>query len=367
MARPSGWDADADRSSSRGVPIAFAARTTTRAGSKCSRPSRSIQVAPVTSPAAFVSRRRTRAPVTSLAPLADRLRPVGQVRRRLGAFAAALLAGAALDARMAPVVGDRQDRVGLRPPVPAQPGVGPGDLQPARPERERRQRRVLAPGRVGRVAAHARDAEVPVAPLVVRQQLVVGQRPVVGDAVERAHPEVRRQHPRPGAGEDQHRAADRRVHQRRHLGVGLVDRVVLGQAADVGARRPLLAHDELPVELGAAVLAPVVPVALLEADHGEPGLGEPPRDDATGCAGADDQDVCGFGGQDELLQLRAGTDDDPTSTTTRRARRPTSRRPRAARPRPARSRAGRARRRRSAAAGDGRGPPRARRGCAGTP
>ena len=128
--------------------------------------------------------------------------------------------------------------------------MGPGDLEAAGADRQRRQRRILAAGRVGRVAAHARDAEVPVAPLVVRQQLVVGQRPVVGDAVERADAEVRRQHPRPGAGEDQHRAADRREHQRRDLGVGLVDRVVLGQAADVRAGRPLLAHGELPVELG---------------------------------------------------------------------------------------------------------------------
>ena len=54
---------------------------------------------------------------------------------------------------------------------------------------------------------------------------------------------------------------------------------------------------ELPVELGAAVLRPVVPVALLEADDPEPGLGEAPGHDTAGRAGADDEDICGFGGQ----------------------------------------------------------------------
>ena len=69
FASPSGCAGDADSSSSRGVPIAFAARTTTAAPARSARrPSRSSQVAPVTSPAAFVSSRRTRAPVTSRAP-----------------------------------------------------------------------------------------------------------------------------------------------------------------------------------------------------------------------------------------------------------------------------------------------------------
>ena len=70
LASPSGYLALDESRSSRGVPMAFAAITTTLAGSKCSFPSRSIQVAPVASPAAFVSILRTRAPVTSRAPFA---------------------------------------------------------------------------------------------------------------------------------------------------------------------------------------------------------------------------------------------------------------------------------------------------------
>ena len=279
------------------MPMALAASTTTRAGSKCSPPSWSTHVAPVTRPALFVSSRRTRAPVTRRAPAAIGPGPVGQVGRGLGTLVAALLAGAALDAGTPSVVRHREDGIGLRPPVPAQPCVRASDLEPARADGQRRQRRVLAAGRIGRVAAHAGDAELAVGPLVVRPQLGVVERPVVGDAVERADPEVGRQHARPGAGEDEHRAADGRVHEGRDLGVRLVDGVVLGQAADVRAGRPLLAHGQLPVELRAAVLGLVVPVALLQADDPEARLGEPAGDDAAGGACADDEDIRGFGSQ----------------------------------------------------------------------
>ena len=74
----------------------------------------------------------------------------------------------------------------------------------------------------------------------------------------------------------------------------LVERVVRRQAADVGARGPLLAHGQLPVELRAAVLGLVVPVALLEADDPEPGLGQAEGDDAARGAGTDDEHVRGF-------------------------------------------------------------------------
>ena len=70
FARPSGCRSSAEFSSSLGVPIAFAATTTTLAASRCSLPSRSIQVAPVARPRSLVSIRRTRAPVTSRAPRA---------------------------------------------------------------------------------------------------------------------------------------------------------------------------------------------------------------------------------------------------------------------------------------------------------
>ena len=173
--------------------------------------------------------------------------------------------------------------------------MGAGDLQPGGADRERRQRRILGIRRIGRVAGQPGDTEVAIRLAEVREQVVVGDRPVVGDSVEGPDAEIGRQHPRPGAGEDQHRAADAAVHEGRDRRV-LDDRVVLREAADVRARRPVLARLQLPVELVARVVGPVVPVALLEADDREPGLGEPPRDDAAGRAGSDDEDVGGFAG-----------------------------------------------------------------------
>jgi hypothetical protein len=167
--------------------------------------------------------------------------------------------------------------------------VGAGDAEAAGADRQRRERRILA-GRVRRIAAETRHADLAVAALVVRPEVVVRERPVVGHAVEAPDAEVGGEHPRPRAGEQDHRPADTGEHQRRHVGPLVVDGVVLGQRTDVGARRPLLPCGELPVELGTAVLGAVVPGALLEAHHADPGLGEPPRHHTTRRAGADDED-----------------------------------------------------------------------------
>ena len=217
----------ADSSSSRGVPIALAATTTTRAGSKCSPPSRSIQVAPVARPLASVSIRRTRAPVTSCAPCAIAF---GQWVRSVDALAPSLQP----DWQVLRWTHGRRPSYGaelieLNSGHQCQPSlvVAARDLQPGRPDRQRRHRRVLGVRRIGRVAGQTGDAEVAVGPVEVRQQLEVVDRPVVGDAVERADAEVGRQRARPGAGEDDRRAADRVVHERRDRRVVLDDRVVL--------------------------------------------------------------------------------------------------------------------------------------------
>ena len=127
LARPSGCRALADRSSSRGVPIAFAASTTTlrrlevlarRRGRSTSRRSRG--------PASFVSMRRTRAPVISRAPMAIAF---GQWVRSVDAFAPSLQPCWQVPRwthGRRPSYGGGQDRVGLRPPVPAEPGRAPG-------------------------------------------------------------------------------------------------------------------------------------------------------------------------------------------------------------------------------------------------
>ncbi len=246
----------------------------------------------------------------------DRLRPVREVGRRLRALVAARLARAALDARPAPVVGDRVDRVELRPPVPAQLGHAARDLQPCRPDRQRRHRRVLGVGRVRRVAGQPGHAEIAVGPVEVRQQLEVVDRPVVGDAVERTDAEVGRKRARPRAGEDDRRAADGVVHERRDRGVVLDDRVVLRESADVRARRPVLARLQLPVELVARVVGAVEPVALLEAHDAEAGLGESLRDDAARCTRSDDQDVRGLGRHQSTRPALTGSRSRPTSLRT---------------------------------------------------
>ena len=115
-----------DSSSSRGVPIAFAARTTTRAGSKCSQ-ALAVEPGRAGDEAGRVRLQAAHAGAGD-EPRAggDRLRPVGQVGRRLGALAAALLAGAALDARTPPVVG-RPTGSSWAPATSASPaGRGPG-------------------------------------------------------------------------------------------------------------------------------------------------------------------------------------------------------------------------------------------------
>ena len=104
----------------------------------------------------------------------DRLRPVGQVGRRLGALVAARLAGAPLDARPPAVVRRRVDRVELGPPVPAElrlrrapPSARPtrsGAAASARPRcRADRPGRPAGPtrrtaGRSGRSTAAARSS-----------------------------------------------------------------------------------------------------------------------------------------------------------------------------------------------------------------
>ena len=225
-----------------------------------------------------------------LGAVGDGLLPVGVVGARLRALGTAPQAAAPLRADPASVGGDRQHRVGARPPVPAEPGVRAGDLQRAGADRQRRVGR-LERRRVGGVAAEPGGAELDVGLLVVGPQVLVADRPVVGHAVLRAHAEVRRMQPRPVAGVQDQAAADAVEHQRRDVGVVLVDRVVLRPGAVVRAVGPLLARQELELRSRRRELVELVPVALLEADHVEPGRREPARDDASGRSGADDQHV----------------------------------------------------------------------------
>ena len=227
-------------------------------------------------------------------PGRDGLGPVGQVGGGLGPLGAAGGTHAPLHAPPPAVVGGRQDGVGLGPPVPAQAVVALGHPAPGPAQRQRRQRVVDAIG-VGGVAAQARDADLAVDLVVVGGQLEVVDGPVVGGAVEAADPEVAGEHPGPGPGVDHRAAAHRVEHQRGDVGLVLVDGVVGGQAAHVGAGRPALPDGQLPIALGAPEVAAVGPVALLQAHHREAPLAQVAGHDPAGRAGADDQRVGGVG------------------------------------------------------------------------
>ena len=173
MASPSGRVGEEDNSSSRGVPIELAATTTTRAGSKCS-PTVAVVSTWRRSPGPRRSRSGARVRPSRASHRAIAFGRMRQVGRCLGALVAARSAGAALDARSATVVGDRVDRVELRPPVPAQLRLTASDFHAVptrsgaaasgrprcradRPDRRAGRRRRTG-GRSGRSTAAARSS-----------------------------------------------------------------------------------------------------------------------------------------------------------------------------------------------------------------
>ncbi len=221
----------------------------------------------------------------------DRLGPVRQVDAGLGAVRAAGLAGPVPGAALQVAVVARRDRIRRRPPVPAERVHALRRLAPVRVDGERRQRRGGA-GWQRRIAAEAGDAEVDVGALVVRQQVVVGDRPVVADVVQRPDPEVGRQQAGEVPAVVQRRAAHAREHLRQDLRIGDLDRVVVGAGAQVRVVMPALRHLELPLRPVARVLGGVHPVALLEADDREPALGQVAADDGARGTAPDHEHVC---------------------------------------------------------------------------
>ena len=185
-------------------------------------------------PCSLVRISRTRQCVLQLDAGADRVRPIGDVGRGLRALRAGRRAMAEIDAARPALVVHRRNGGVRRPPVPAELVHGLADHRAGAPERLRRHRRVRQ--RRERIAGQARYAHHAVVLVEERRQRVVVDRPVVGDAVERLHLEIGRMQPRPVRGVHHGRAADAvEVH---HLDrrVVVVDRIVLGPAADVRAR-----------------------------------------------------------------------------------------------------------------------------------
>ena len=228
--------------------------TTTLAGSKCSAPSRvdpgragrearGVGLDPADAGAGHEPGAQRRSPSASGSgrsrPWRPRCSPTGRCSRWTHG--------------RRPSYGDRVDRVELRPPVPAELRVGPGDLQPGRADRQRRHRRVLGVGRIGRVARQPRHAEL-------------RGRSGRSTAAARSSRSASRRRRRRASGPGSRTAAARGQAPAKMIvepptalymsgetgGVVLDDRVVLRETADVRAGRPVLAGLELPVELVAA-------------------------------------------------------------------------------------------------------------------
>jgi hypothetical protein len=146
-------------------------------------------------------------------------------------------------------------------------------------------------GRIGRIAPDSGDVHVEVELLVAREQLVVGDRPVVADALERARAKVGWPHAGPLPAEVDRASADSVEHDRVDLGLGSLARVVLAPPPDVRIRIPLLPDEELELELVAGEVRGVLPASLLEAEDREAGFRELLRGHGTGGTGADHEDV----------------------------------------------------------------------------
>ncbi len=166
--------------------------------------------------------------------------------------------------------------------------------RPIGAQRRRRQRRTLA-RRKGRIARQARDAEVFFDLLVVGLQVFVGQRPVVGHAVERADAKVRRHVPLPVGREQDAAAAHGVVEDGRDVRVGIADRIVGRRLPPIGIARPIAAGGELEVGVIGPGLGVVGPIALLQDDDAHARFGQPLGRHRPGRPGADNQDIGGLG------------------------------------------------------------------------
>ncbi len=196
---------------------------------------------------------------------------------------------AEIDALRAAFVIHRGDRAVRRPPMPAKL-VKPARQRRTRlAQRERRHHRFMR--RIGGIAGQAGYAHHPVVLGVERLQGRVVDRPVIGDAVQRARAKIRRMEPREVT-RVQHRAAadavevgdlDRRI--------GVIDRIVGIARSTVRAGMEIVELPRLPVASGAGIFGWLHPVALLKAEDVHLRLGQAPGHGRAGGTGANDQDV----------------------------------------------------------------------------
>ena len=135
---------------------------------------------------------------------------------------------------------------------------------------------------VSRVAVDAGTAHQRVVGVVVRLQFVVGQWPIISDAVKGLHSEIGRVETRSMGGPMDGAAADCIEHQGIDGGFFDVYRVVDIVVADVRVERPIGARLNLPIGVLVWELFRFDPAALFEAHDVETGFGQPPGDRRAG-------------------------------------------------------------------------------------
>ncbi len=196
---------------------------------------------------------------------------------------------AEIDARRPPFVLGGGKRGVRRPPMPPQLVHRPGIAHAGAAERDRRHRRITR--RYAGIAGQTGDAHHAVVLGEERLQGPVIDRPVVGDAVQRAHTEVRRMHPREMRSVQDGAAADAVEIGHLHQRVVVVDRVVGVAPASVWTEIEIAVAPSLPVAAVAGEVGRLHPVALFQAQdlHARPGQA-PCHRRARG-AGADDQHI----------------------------------------------------------------------------
>ena len=232
---------------------------------------------------------RTRQRGAQFHPGADRVRPVGDVGARLRPLRAAGRAMAEIDALRPALIFGRGDGDVGRPPVPAQLVHRLGIARAGLAQRHRRHRRVAR--RIGRIAGQAGHAHHAVVLGEERLQRRVVDRPVVGDAVQRLHPEIRRMHARKMRGVEDRAAADAVEVGDLHRRIVVVDRIIGVAPAPVRADVEIADSAAPPSPARCWESDWLHPIALFQAQDSHLRLGQAPGHRGAGRAGADDQDV----------------------------------------------------------------------------
>ncbi|MDT4853399.1 hypothetical protein FQZ97_876640 [compost metagenome] len=218
----------------------------------------------------------------------------------LGPLRAAGDAGAPPDASITAVIRPRRNRIGARPPVPAElvhPGRG---LHADLADRQCRHRKGFVLARIRRIARQTGNAHLHFELLVERGELFVGEGPVFSHPIQRLDPEVRGHEALPMASPQQGRTALGAVHQRIDIGLRGIDRIVGLKVTNIRIRVPALLRHQLPFRLVASKLAVVDLRALLQADHAHSRFCQVLGSHCTRSAGADDQGIDNLGVQTDF-------------------------------------------------------------------